>query len=58
MKKTNDRVQIYMDLKDGFGKVFDSILLAEFIHMNWAEEFIKYAKQTENNYLDIRVVIG
>lgn len=59
MKKTDIRTRIYLDNINYLGEVTDSTLIAEFISVNWAFEFIKeaeeYAKKIRSK---IRIIEG
>lgn len=59
MKKTDIRTRIYLDSINYLGEVTDSTLIAEFISINWAFDFIKEAEEYAKNMgSKIRIIEG
>lgn len=59
MKKTADRIRVYMDFMNRFGEVTDTHLIAEFCNKYWAESFVEDAIRYETDALTkIRVEKG
>lgn len=59
MKKTDIRTRVYLDHINYLGDVNDSTLIAEFISINWAFEFIKEAEEySKKMNCKIRIIEG
>ena len=50
------KVEVWMDFMNAWGQANDSMKIAEFKNMEWAKDFIKSAKQSEDEITKIRVV--